>query len=210
MQDRDIGPCLRLPTQREERYLLPEALPANRRFYGKWQRTAAVSLSLQLPAAGPDPALHCEIPPQPDGKVALANRRGARGARLRGLGARRSRPAARRSSGRRSHPALRRAALNVVLSDLEAVIGSIRKPIRVAVVPLPDRPEVHVSYDNLLKSETRFGPDYEFIPDGAECTYQVRELLEGVQLLAKGVIASSRTTARPESATKTRKVTSLS
>jgi internalin A len=36
MQDRDIGLCFRLPMSREERYLIPEALPANSRFYGKW------------------------------------------------------------------------------------------------------------------------------------------------------------------------------
>ena len=36
MQDPEIGLCFHLPTPREERYLVPEALPANRRFVGKW------------------------------------------------------------------------------------------------------------------------------------------------------------------------------
>jgi internalin A len=36
MQDRDIGLCFRLPASPVECYLIPEALPANRRFYGKW------------------------------------------------------------------------------------------------------------------------------------------------------------------------------
>ena len=65
----------------------------------------------------------------------------------------------------------------------------------VASVPLPDRPEVDVSYENLLKQEELFGPDHEFLPDGAERAYQVRELLEGVRL-GQAVIASSTTTAR--------------
>jgi Protein of unknown function (DUF1428) len=46
MQDPDIGLCFRLPTPREERYLLPEALPPNRRF-GKWPDN---SLRFRLPS----------------------------------------------------------------------------------------------------------------------------------------------------------------
>jgi hypothetical protein len=50
-----------------------------------------------------------------------------------------------------------------------------------AVVPLPDRPEVHVSYKHLLMLEQRMGPDHSFFPDGADRPYLVRKLLEGVR-----------------------------
>ena len=91
----------------------------------------------------------------------------------------------------------RRGALEVVLSDLEVVHKLNPEAEPVARVPLPDRPKVHVSYANLLKLEARFGPGHELIPDGADRTYQVRELLEGVRL-RQDVIVSASTTAKNE------------
>jgi len=78
-------------------------------------------------------------------------------------------------------PALRRAALNVVLNNLEAVHALNPEAEPVAVVPLPDRPEVHVRYEHLLMLEQRMGSDHSFIPDGADRLYTIRELLDGVR-----------------------------
>ena len=49
-----------------------------------------------------------------------------------------------------------------------------------AVVPLPDQPDVAVSFDHLLGLLEKAGPDYEYFPDGADRGYTVRELLEEV------------------------------
>jgi pimeloyl-ACP methyl ester carboxylesterase len=78
-------------------------------------------------------------------------------------------------------PALRRAALNVVLNDLDAVHALNPEAEPVAVVPLPDRPEVHVRYEHLLMLEQRMGSSHSFIPDGGDRSYQVEELLDGVR-----------------------------
>ena len=196
MQDPDIGLCFRLPTPREERYLVPEALPASRRFFGKWPED---SLRFRYAYKYLPPSLiprfivesHQNLTPEKarwrTGVVLSV--RNCQVLVLADLDQRRVDLQVDGPIGQR------RAALNVVLNDLEVVHALNPEAEPVASVPLPDRPEVHVSYDNLLKSETRFGPDYEFIPDGAERTYQVRELLEGVRL-SQAVIASSRTTAR--------------
>jgi hypothetical protein len=77
--------------------------------------------------------------------------------------------------------ALRRAALNVVLDHLEAAHALNPEAAPVAVVPLPDRPEVHVRYEHLLMLEDRMGPSYLYIPDGTDRTYPVGELLDGVR-----------------------------
>jgi len=52
-------------------------------------------------------------------------------------------------------PALRRAALNVALNHLETVHALNPEAEPVAVVPLPDRPTVHVRYEHLLMLEQR-------------------------------------------------------
>jgi hypothetical protein len=75
-------------------------------------------------------------------------------------------------------PKLRRAALNVILNDLEAVHRLNQECRAIAYVPLPDRPEKHVSYEHLRT----FGRQEEKCwPDGADHAYQVGELLEGVR-----------------------------
>ena len=78
-------------------------------------------------------------------------------------------------------PNLRRAALNVILNDLDAVHNLNPEAEPDGVVPLPDRPEKHVSYKHLLVLEQKMGSYHEFIPDGSDHTYQVGYLLEGVR-----------------------------
>ncbi|MGQ0444888.1 MAG: hypothetical protein ACT4O2_07135 [Beijerinckiaceae bacterium] len=78
-------------------------------------------------------------------------------------------------------PKLRRAALNVVLNDLEVVHRLNLEAEPEGVVPLPDHPEKHVSYKHLRKLEDDKGPEFEYFPDGADHAYQVGELLEGVR-----------------------------
>ena len=76
-------------------------------------------------------------------------------------------------------PALRRAALDVVLDHLEAVHDLNPEAGPDAVVPLPDKPEVHVSYRHLLNFEEKKLPTH--FPDGADREYLVAELLDGVR-----------------------------
>jgi small GTP-binding protein len=194
MQDPEIGLCFRLPTPREERYLVPEALPASRRFYGKWPEDA-----LRFRYA------YRYLPPGLIPRFIVESHKNLEKSRWRTgvvLNVRDCQVLVLADADQRRVDVqvdgpmpLRRAALNVVLNDLEAVHKLNPEAEPVALVPLPDRPEAHVSYDNLLKNEARFGPDYEFIPDGAERSYQVRELLEGVRL-DPATIASSVEPAR--------------
>ncbi len=75
----------------------------------------------------------------------------------------------------------RRGALDVILSDLEVVHTLNPEAEPVAVVPLPDCPDVHVRYEHLLMLEQRMGGHYSFFPEGVERPYNVGELLEGVR-----------------------------
>jgi len=67
------------------------------------------------------------------------------------------------------------------LNNLEDVHALNPEAEPVAVVPLPDRPEVHVRYEHLLMLEQRMGSDHSFIPDGADRLYTISELLDGVR-----------------------------
>ncbi len=87
-------------------------------------------------------------------------------------------------------PALRRAALNVVLDHLEAVHDLNPEAGPDAVVPLPDKPEVHVSYRHLLNLEEKKVPTH--FPDGADREYLVAELLDGVRREQQDKYANDR------------------
>jgi hypothetical protein len=182
MQDRDIGLCLRLPTSQEERYLIPEALPASRRFYGKWPED---SLRFRY--------VYNYLPPGLIPRFIVQSRQNLTPEKSRWrtgvvLGVRDCEALVLADLDQRrvdiqvtGPPALRRAALNVVLNNLETVHALNPEAEPVAVVPLPDRPEVHVRYEHLLMLEQRMGSDYSFIPDGADRLYTIRELLDGVR-----------------------------
>ncbi len=182
MQDRDVGLCFRLPTPQEERYLIPEALPANRRFYGKWPED---SLRFRYVYDYLPPGLMPRFIVESYRNLTPEKSRWRTGVVLRvrdcevlvlaDLDQRRVDVQVAGSL------ALRRAALNVVLDHLEAVHALNPEAGPVAVVPLPDRPEVHVRYEHLLMLEDRMGPSYLYIPDGTDRAYPVGELLDGVR-----------------------------
>ena len=88
---------------------------------------------------------------------------------------------------------LQRAALNVVLNDLEHVHRLNPKIGAKARVPLPDQPKVSVGYEHLLDMEEKYGPEYELHPEGAERSYAVRELLEGVRRDGQSQVKEERT-----------------
>jgi internalin A len=182
MQDPDIGLCFRVPTPQEERYLVPEALPASRPFLGK----------------RPDDLLRFRyrynyLPPSLIPRLIVESHRNVVPGRPRWrtgavLFTRDcdvlvlADPDKRRIDLQADGPAaLRRAALNVVLNDLEAVHALNPEAEPVALVPLPDRPDEQVRYDYLLELERRWGPSHAFLPEGAERMYEVEELLEGVR-----------------------------
>ncbi len=82
-------------------------------------------------------------------------------------------------------PARRRAschpALNIVLDDLDEVHARNPEIGAKPLVLLPDRPDLDISYEYLLKLEARYGLDHSFDPEAADRSYTVRELLEGVR-----------------------------
>ncbi len=75
----------------------------------------------------------------------------------------------------------RRSALNVITTDLEAVNKFNPESVPMAMVPLPDQPEIDVPYNHLVELKEKEGIDYEFYPQGAKKKYSIRQLLEGVE-----------------------------
>jgi len=77
-------------------------------------------------------------------------------------------------------PQKRRDALEILLK----MLGEVHKPHKElgekAVVPLPDNPQLCVSYEHLKRLEEKKIQNY--FPDGAEREYSVQELLEGVRV----------------------------
>ena len=88
-----------------------------------------------------------------------------------------------------------RDALAVVRRHLKAVHEQLPETMPVARVPLPDRPEVDVSYDHLRTLEEMEGTGHEFLPEGAARKYTVRELLDGVRLTDRSEWELSRSEA---------------
>jgi internalin A len=181
MQDRDIGLCFRLPTSREECYLIPEALPANSRFFGKWPEN---SLRFRYVYNYLPPSLIPRFIVQSHGNL-IQKSRWRTGAVLEVSGCEvlvLADPDRRRVDLQvTGPPALRRPALNVLLNHLELVHQLHPEAEAVAFVPVPDNPEVHVSYEHLLKLERLQGPTFPYFPDGANRSYPVGELLDGVR-----------------------------
>ncbi len=182
MHDPEIGLCFRVPIAHEERYLVPEALPASRPYLGNWpEDTLRFRYRYNYLPPSLIPRLIVEshrnlLPGRPRWRTGVVLV--ARDCEVLVL----ADPDQRRidlqvdGSG-----ALRRAALNIVLNDLEAVHGLNPEAEPVALVPIPDHPDEDVRYDYLLELERRFGASHEFLPQGARRLYQVGELLEGVR-----------------------------
>ncbi|MEO1089945.1 MAG: COR domain-containing protein, partial [Pseudomonadota bacterium] len=75
----------------------------------------------------------------------------------------------------------RRDALQVLIAAFDDVHdwqGDVGAEPR---VPLPDEPDLDVGYDHLRRLEDRYGGDHAFDPEGAERSYTVAELLNGVR-----------------------------
>jgi GTPase SAR1 family protein/Ran GTPase-activating protein (RanGAP) involved in mRNA processing and transport len=181
MQDREMGFCFRLPT-RDERYLMPEALPVNRRFYGQWPTD---SLRFRYIYNYLPPGLIPRFIVESHQNLTSERSIWRTGAvlRVRDCDALVLADLDRQRVDIQvtgSLPA-RRAALNIILNDLDAAHALNPEADPIPVVPLPDRPDVHVQYQHLLMLEQRMGPNYSFFPDGAERLYEVRELLQGVR-----------------------------
>jgi small GTP-binding protein len=181
MQDRDIGLCFRLPTQREKRFLLPEGLPASRRFVGHWPDD---SLRFRY--------LYNYLPPSLIPRFIVQSHRHLTPDKARWrtgvvLAVRNCEALVLADVDQRrvdiqvtGPPGQRRGALDVILNDLEVVHALNPEAEPVSVVPLPDRSDVHVRYEHLLMLEDRMGRDHSFIPDGADRLYEVAELLDGL------------------------------
>lgn len=182
MQDEDIGLCFRLPTLHEERYLLPEGLSASRRIIGQWPDD---SLRFRY--------LYSYLPPSLIPRFIVQSHRHLTPEQARWrtgvvLVLRNCEALILADVDRRFVDVLvagpagqSRGALNVILTDIEAVHALNPEAEPVAVVPLPDRPDVHVRYEHLLMLEEQMGADYLYIPDGADRAYRVADLLNGVR-----------------------------
>jgi internalin A len=180
MQDEEIGLCFRLPVQKEERYLVPEALPANRPYLGKWPEDV---LRFRYVYKYLPPGLiprfivesHQNLTPEKARwrTGVVLSTRDCQVLVLADLDQR-------QIDIQLDGPKKRRwEALNIILDDLEAVHRLNPEAEPVARVPLPDRPDRDVSYEHLLKLEQQKIETY--FPDGADRSYQVGELLEGVR-----------------------------
>jgi hypothetical protein len=181
MQDPDIGLCFELPGS-ERQYLIPEALPASEPYYGNWP---ADSLRFRFDYEFLPRRLIPSFIVQAHANLARPPTRWRTGVVLEAAQC----PVLVRGNPERGTvdiavdgpERLKRSALNIVLNHLEDVharnpeIGAKQR------VPLPDRPDLDVSYDHLLDLEERYGPDYEYPPEGAARAYTVRELLDGVR-----------------------------
>ena len=183
MQDHDVGICFPLPDSKEERYLVPEALPPTGPDYrGIWPPD---SLRFRYQYDFLPPGLiprfivqaHRNLTDKPT-RWRTGVVLGAAGCKILVRGD--------RDKGRIdievAGPAERqRAALNVALNDLEYVHQLNSETGAKARVPLPDQPELSVGYQHLLNLEERHGLDHTFDPEEADRSYTVRELLEGVR-----------------------------
>jgi len=181
MQDEDIGLCFRLPSQKEERYLVPEALPANTPYLGNWpENVLRFRFVYKYLPPGLVPRFIVEshqnlTPERAHWRTGVVLR--TRDCHVLVVADLDQRRIDIKVDG---PPKLRRLALNIVLDDLEAVHRLNPEAEPVARVPLPDRPDLDVTYAHLLKLE---GQKTETLqcPDGADHDYQVGELLEGVR-----------------------------
>jgi hypothetical protein len=183
MQDEDIGLCFLLPNQKD-RYLVPEALPRNTPNLDYWPKDV---LRFRFVYSYLPPGLIPRFIVQSNKNLTPDKSRWWTGVILNARDCPvlvRAYPDQKRVDievdGR---PKMRRAALNVILNDLEAVHELNPEAEPVARVPLPDRPDLDVIYKDLLDWERQEGSNYKFYPPGAgaERKYSVGELLDGVR-----------------------------
>jgi internalin A len=182
MQDLDIGLAARLPGSKDERYLVPRALPAKSPFYGNWPPDS-IRLRYRYDFFPSDlfprfvVEAHRELadPPTRWQTGAVLEAEGCPILVTADLGERRIDIAVDGRAGRG------RMALGIVRNHLKAVHDRNPEVKPDERVPLKDQPELDVSFTHLLRLEEEEGPDYQYRPEGAERKYAVSELLEGVR-----------------------------
>ena len=170
MQDADVGLCFRLADAGHERYLVPEALPENEPNLDVFKTAEPLRFRYEysfLPR-GVIPRFIV----QAHRYLTASKTRWRDGVLLEAVGCtvliRGDRDQNRIDVEVLGPITRRRAALNVVLSDLKFVHQLNAEIKAEARVPLPDQPEVSVGYEHLLKLERRKGLSHEFDPDGAD------------------------------------------
>ena len=181
MQDPEVGLCLRLPGI-EDRYLLPEALPASEPYFKNWPED---SLRFRFRYEFLPRRLIPSLIVEAHANLAQPPTRWRTGMVLEAAQC----PILVRGDLERRQidikvdgpERLKRAALNIVLNYFEDVHARNREIGAQSRVPLPEQPELDVSYDHLLTLESSYGPGYEYPVEGANRAYPVRELLDGVR-----------------------------
>jgi internalin A len=179
MQLEGMGLCFLLPGTTNE-YLVPEALPKNEPKYDNWPKD---SLRFRFEYEFLPPGLIPRFIVEAHSR--LTNTRWRQGAVLEAGGCL---ILVKGNVERRRVDILvdgakhqRRASLGIVIADLERVnrLNPESKPT--TKVPLPDNPQIAVSYEHLLNLEDLKGPDFEYIPEGTSKSYRVGDLLDGVR-----------------------------
>ena len=188
MRDEEVGLCFRLPTAAsDERYLIPEALPASKPDYKDiWPED---TLRFRYHYDYLPPGLIPRFIVQAHRNLTEQKTRWRQGALFAAEGCKILVEANIAASPKRIDIQVcgpnerRRAALAVILNELGHVHSLNPECGAKPRVPLPDQPERDVSYDHLLTLEAnkKFGPGYEYLPEGADRTYTVAELLDGVR-----------------------------
>ena len=187
MQDPDLGLAARLPaTEDDPRYLVPRALPSNAPNYDMWPHDfIRFRYRYEILPGNVFPRFIVEA----HRELADPPTRWQTGAILKvedclilvkaDLGKRIIDIMVDGSAGRG------RAALGIVRLRLENVHERNPEINAKARAPLPDQPEIDVSYDHLIRLEDLRGPNHKYLPEGAEREYEICELLEGVRMDSK-------------------------
>ena len=182
MQDPGLGLCLPLPGT-EARFLIPEALPPSGPDYSNWP---ADSLRFRYRYDFLPRSLIPRFIVESHGIQADKPTRWRSGVVLKV--AKRCPVLVQADFDKRridiavdGPEGLRRSALSVVLTDLEAVHDRNLEIGARAFVPLPGQPELEESYEHLLFLEEEEGPDHRYYPTDSGHAYRVSELLEGVR-----------------------------
>jgi hypothetical protein len=183
MQHQDVGLCFGLADSKDERYLIPEALP---RTSPEDYRSPAKPLRFRFRYDFLPSGLLPRFIVQAHRNLAEAPNCWHAGVVLRAVGCQihvRGDVDGRCVDIQVDGPAARRrSALNVVINDLEFVHDRHGESNPAARVPLPDHPELDVLYSHLIELEEEEGSDFAYRPEGATRKYQVSELLDGVRL----------------------------
>ncbi|MGI9418904.1 MAG: COR domain-containing protein [Geminicoccaceae bacterium] len=193
MQKDEVGLCFPLPGSDDQRFLVPEALPANAPFYDNWSADCLrfryrydflprgliprfIVHAHDLLADPPTRWRTGAVFKTQDCPILVAADVDKKTIDILVDG-----PEKRR-----------RAALGVIIHHLETIHTRNPEAEPTGLVPLPDQPERDEEYDFLLTLEQEEGPDYRHRPTGAKRAYTVAELLDGVRHEARATSPDGR------------------